>query len=85
MDGAIRERPISFELPGQKVHPITEHQSDFACLVQQCLACASADDFSVAAPSFRTLVPAIAPAFRTVDKVTGMNLNKMFLLGSTWQ
>ena len=36
--------------------------------------CASADDFAVAAPSFRTLVPAIAPAFRTVDKVTGMNL-----------
>ena len=37
--------------------------------------CASADDFAVAAPSFRTLVPAIAPVFRTVDKVTGMNLS----------
>ena len=64
---------MSFELPGQKVHPITERQSDFACLAQQCLACASADDFAGAGHTFRTLMLAIAPAFSTVDKVTGFN------------
>ena len=31
--------------------------------------------------SFRTLAPAIAPAFRTVHKVTGMNLSDTCVTG----
>ena len=42
-----------------------------ACL--QPTPCAYAD-FAVAAPSLRTLMPTIASAFRTVDKVTSINL-----------
>ena len=37
--------------------------------------CAYADDFAVAALSFRTLMPALSPAFETVDSVAGLNLN----------
>ena len=37
--------------------------------------CANADDFAVSAPYFRIPMPAIAPAFRTIDLVTGMSLN----------
>ena len=37
--------------------------------------CAYADDFAVAAMSFRTLMPTTSPAFKTVDHITGMNLN----------
>ena len=36
---------------------------------------AYADDFAVAALSFRTLMPALSPAFETVDGVAGHNLN----------
>ena len=37
---------------------------------------AYANDFAVAAPSFWTLMPAIAPAFRTQDTVAGTSLKK---------
>ena len=36
---------------------------------------AHADDFSVGAPSFWTLMPAIDPVFRTLFNDTGMHLN----------
>ena len=38
-------------------------------------ACARADDFAVAACSFKVLIAFIAHPVRTVDAVTGMNLN----------
>ena len=44
-----------------------------ACL--QPTQCAFADDFAVAAPSFRTLMPGVTPAYRIIDRVTTMNLN----------
>ena len=37
--------------------------------------CAYADAFVVAAPSFRSLMPALSPAFQVVDSVAGLNLN----------
>ena len=37
--------------------------------------CAYADDLAVAASSFRGLVTALAPAFRSVDHIAGINLN----------
>ena len=42
-----------------------------------CLStpCAHAHDFAVAAPSVRTLMPAIDPAFRIIERVTCINLN----------
>ena len=42
------------------------------CLQATPRACAN--DFAVAAPSFWTLMPAIAPAFRTQDTVAGTSL-----------
>ena len=36
---------------------------------------AYADDFAVAAPSFRSLMPALSPAFLAVDSIAGLNLN----------
>ena len=35
-----------------------------------------AADFAMAAPSFRDFMTALAPAFRTVDQVAGLNLNQ---------
>ena len=37
--------------------------------------CAYADDFAVAASSFRGLMTALAPAFHSVDHIAGLNLN----------
>ena len=37
--------------------------------------CAYADDFAVAASSFRLLMTALSPAFVVVDRVAGLNLN----------
>ena len=37
--------------------------------------CAYADDLAVASPSFRELMYALAPAFRSVDCIIGLNLN----------
>ena len=37
--------------------------------------CASADDLAVASSSFRGLMTALAPAFRSVDSIAGLNLN----------
>ena len=37
--------------------------------------CAYADDLVVASSSFRELMSALAPAFRSVDCITGLNLN----------
>ena len=37
--------------------------------------CAYADDFALAALSFRGLMSALAPAFRSVDSIPGVNLN----------
>ena len=37
--------------------------------------CAFADDLAVAALSFRGLMTALAPAFRSVDYIAGLNLN----------
>ena len=37
--------------------------------------CAYADDLAVAALSFRGLMTALAPAFRSVDYIAGLNLN----------
>ena len=37
--------------------------------------CAYADDLAVAASLFRDLMTALAPAFRSVDYIAGLNLN----------
>ena len=37
--------------------------------------CAHADDFAVASLSFRGLMTPLAPAFRSVDSIAGLNLN----------
>ena len=37
--------------------------------------CAYADDLAVASLSFRGLMTALAPAFRSVDSIAGLNLN----------
>ena len=37
--------------------------------------CADADDLAVAASSFRESIIALAPAFRSVDSIAGLNLN----------
>ena len=41
----------------------------------QPTACAYDDDIAVSAPSLRVLIPAVAPAFYTIELITGMNLN----------
>ena len=47
--------------------------------------CAYADDLAVAAPSFRNLMTAVAPAFQSVDNIAGLNLNyQKMLLGPVW-
>ena len=45
------------------------------CTSFQPVPCAYADDFAVAASSFRCLMTALAPAFRVVDRIAGLNLN----------
>ena len=47
----------------------------------QPVPCAYADDFAVAASSFRCLMTALAPAFRVVDRMAGLNLNHRKCLG----
>ena len=37
--------------------------------------CAYADDLAVASSSFRELMVALAPAFRSIDNIAGLNLN----------
>ena len=37
--------------------------------------CAYADDFAVASSSFRESMFALAPAFRSIDYIAGLNLN----------
>ena len=37
--------------------------------------CAYADDLAIASSSFRDLMVALAPAFRSIDYVAGLNLN----------
>ena len=37
--------------------------------------CAYADDFAVTAPSFRSFMAALSPAFAVIDRVPGLNLN----------
>ena len=41
----------------------------------QPVPCAYADDLAVAAPSSQGLITAMAPAFQTVDRIAGLNLN----------
>ena len=41
----------------------------------QPVQCAYADDLAVASSSFRDLMYALAPAFRSVDYISGLNLN----------
>ena len=41
----------------------------------QPVQCAYADDFAVAASSLRGLMTALAPTFRSVDSIAGLNLN----------
>ena len=41
----------------------------------QLAPCVHADDLAVAAPSFRSLMTAVSPAFVVVDSVAGLNLN----------
>ena len=41
----------------------------------QSAQCAYADDLAVAALSFRSLMTALTPAFQTVDRTAGLNLN----------
>ena len=41
----------------------------------QPVPCAYADDFAVAASSFRCLMTALAPAFQVVDHIAELNLN----------
>ena len=48
--------------------------------------CAYADDLAVASSSFRELMSALAPAFRSVDYIAGLNFKlSQMLLGSVWQ
>ena len=41
----------------------------------QAAQCSYADDLAVAAPSLGCLTTALAPAFQTVDRTAGLNLN----------
>ena len=41
----------------------------------QPVQCAYADDLAVASSSFRELMVALAPAFRSIDYIAGLNLN----------
>ena len=41
----------------------------------QLVPCAYADDFAVAASSFRRLMTALTPSFKVVDQTAGLNLN----------
>ena len=80
--GGSQGRPASGFLSAMAFDPI------FKCLVEEIIpkdlsvadflqptACANTNDFAVVAPSFRKLMPAVAPAFRTFDEVTGMEVN----------
>ena len=40
----------------------------------QAVSCAYADDFAVAASTFRTLMVALSPAVKAIDHVAGLNL-----------
>ena len=50
----------------------------------QHVPCAYADDFAVAASSFRRLMNALSPAFKVVDCWTQPESSEM-LLGTIWQ
>ena len=52
-------------------HPKEPDDLDFL----QPAQCAYADDLAVASSSFRQLVSALAPAFRSVEHIAGVNLN----------
>ena len=53
---------------------ITPRNSDNLEFLQPA-QCAHADDLAVASSSFRGLMTALAPAFRSVDSIAGLNLN----------
>ena len=55
----------------ETVIPRNPHNLEFLQPVQS----AYADDFAVAASSFRDLRTALAPAFHSVDHIAGLNLN----------
>ena len=44
--------------------------------------CSYADDIAVASSSFRELIFALAPAFRSIDYVAGLNLNAAGFCGN---
>ena len=64
----------------EAVIPRNPHNLDFL----QPTQCAYIDDLAVAALSFRGLMTALAPAFRSVDYIAGLNLFELsqMLLGS---
>ena len=62
--------PIFRWLP-ETVIPRNPHNVDFL----QPVPCVYADDFAVAASSFRDLMTALAPAFHPLDHIAGLNLN----------
>ena len=55
----------------ETIIPRNPDNLDFLQLAQ----CAYADDLAVASFSFRVLMTALAPAFRSVDYIAGLNLN----------
>ena len=55
----------------ETIIPRNPDNLDFLQLAQ----CAYADDLAVASSSFRELMSALAPAFRSVDYIAGLNLN----------
>ena len=67
---AIAFNPIFRSLP-DAIIPRNPDGLDFL----QPAQCAYADDFAVAALSFRDLMTALAPAFHSVDHIGGLKLN----------
>ena len=55
----------------ETINPKNPDNLDFL----QPAQCAYADDLEVASSSFRELTSALAPAFRSVDYIAGLNLN----------
>ena len=65
----------------EMVIPRNPHNLEFL----QPAQCAYADDLAVASLSFRGLMTALAPAFRSVDSIAGLNFElPQMLLGSSW-
>ena len=62
---------LIFRWPQEVAIPRNPDNLDFL----QPTQCAYADDLAVAALSFRDLMTALAPAFRSVDYIAGLNLN----------